>query len=310
MSLLERYTQPAEQQIATVSHTGEIPSGQPTCTIRIDGQEVTAIPGEAILRAAQRAGFTVPTLCDDERLAPAAACRMCLVEIEGYDRPMPSCHLPVEAGMVITQASDSLFKLRRQNLEYLLSDHNAYCMPPCQISCPTHIDIPGYLELMAKGQHVEAARLVKEVLPFPYALGLVCPAPCQEVCRRGLVEEEIAIRQCHGYGGELSLEMEEAPTPFPQEPATGKRVAVIGAGPAGAGQQGRGHRRRLHHVRLRAHVAAPRRGRHRRVPPLAEGDGRALHRGRRRGARGHQARVLRRAGPHRREGRPGRRGRV
>src|ERR671936_527849 len=175
-SLLERYTQPAESQIPTVAHEGEIPSGQPTCTIWIDGKEITAIPGEAILRAAQRAGFQVPTLCDDEKLAPAAACRMCLVEIEGYHRPMPSCHLPVHAGMVITQASDSLFKLRRQNLEYILSDHNAYCMPPCQVGCPTHIDIPGYLELMAKDQ---------------------------------------------------------APTPFPQLPATGKRVAVVGAGPAG-----------------------------------------------------------------------------
>src|SRR5207248_6641015 len=154
-SLLERYTQPGEQQIPTVSHTGEIPSGQPTTTIWIDGQEVTAIPGEAILRAAQRAGFNVPTLCDDEKLAPAAACRMCLVEIEGYHRPMPSCHLAVEPGMKITQASDSLFKLRRQNLEYILSDHNAYCMPPCQVGCPTHIDIPGYLELMAKGQRSE-----------------------------------------------------------------------------------------------------------------------------------------------------------
>src|SRR5207302_102240 len=233
MSILERYTQPAEQRIPPGSHQGAIPSGQPTCTIRIDGQEVTAIPGEAILRAAQRAGFTVPTLCDDEKLAPAAACRMCLVEIEGYDRPMPSCHLPVQAGMVITQASDSLFKLRRQNLEYILSDHNAYCMPPCQVSCPTHIDIPGYLELMSKGQHVEAARLVKEVLPFPYMLGLVCPKPCQEVCRRGLVEEEIAICQCHGYTGEMVMEMDQAPTPFPQLPATGKRVAVVGAGPAG-----------------------------------------------------------------------------
>src|SRR6266511_1354708 len=199
MSLLERFIQPAEQQLPTVSHVGEIPSGQPTCTIAIDGQEVTAIPGEAILRAAQRAGFNVPTLCDDEKLAPAAACRMCLVDIEGYDRPMPSCHLAVEPGMKITSSSDALFKLRRQNLEYILSDHNAYCMPPCQVSCPTHIDIPGYLELMAKGQHVEAARLVKEVLPFPYMLGLVCPKPCQEVCRRGLVEEEIAICQCHDF---------------------------------------------------------------------------------------------------------------
>ena len=135
--------------------------------------------------------------------------------------------------MKITATDDSLFKLRKQNLEYILSDHNAYCMPPCQVSCPTHIDIPGYLELMAKGQHVEAARLVKEVLPFPYALGLVCPRPCQEVCRRGLVEEEIAICQCHGFTGELVMEMETAPTPFPQLTASGKRVAVVGAGPAG-----------------------------------------------------------------------------
>ncbi len=232
MSLIEQ-TQPAESQIPTVSHHGEIPSGQPICEITIDGKVVTAVVGESILRAAQRAGFNVPTLCDDEKLAPAAACRMCLVEIEGYDRPMPSCHLPAEAGMKVTATSNGLFDMRKQNLEYILSDHNAYCMPPCQIGCPTHIDIPGYLELMAKGQHVEAARLVKEVLPFPYALGLVCPAPCQEVCRRGLVEEEIAIRQCHGYGGELSLEMDVAPTPFPQEATTGKRVAVIGAGPAG-----------------------------------------------------------------------------
>src|SRR2546429_3370052 len=233
MSLVERYTQPAESQLPTVSHRGEVPSGQRTCSIWIDGQEVTAIQGEAILRAAQRAGFNVPTLCDDERLAPAAACRMCLVEIEGYHRPMPSCHLPVEPGMKITQASDSLFKLRKQNLEYILSDHNAYCMPPCQVSCPTHIDIPGYLELMSKGQHVEAARLVKEVLPFPYMLGLVCPKPCQAVCRRALVEEEIAICQRHGFTGGLGMAMEQPPTPFPQLPATGRKVAVVGAGPAG-----------------------------------------------------------------------------
>jgi len=55
MSLLERYTQPAESQIPTVSHHGEIPSGQPTCTIEIDGREVTAVVGEAILRAVSEA---------------------------------------------------------------------------------------------------------------------------------------------------------------------------------------------------------------------------------------------------------------
>jgi formate dehydrogenase major subunit len=144
MSLIEQYG-PSESQIPTVSHHGEIPSGQPVCQITIDGQEVTAVVGESILRAAQRAGFNVPTLCDDEKLAPAAACRMCLVDVEGYDRPMPSCHLPVESGMKVTATSDGLFTMRKQNLEYILSDHNAYCMPPCQVGCPTHIDIPGYL---------------------------------------------------------------------------------------------------------------------------------------------------------------------
>src|SRR3979411_2017621 len=106
MSLLERYIQPGESQLPTVSHTGEIPWGMATCTITIDGQEVTAIPGEAILRAAQRAGFNVPILCDDEKLAPAAACRMCLVNNEGYHRPMPSGHLPGEPGIKLTQASN------------------------------------------------------------------------------------------------------------------------------------------------------------------------------------------------------------
>src|SRR6185437_3123696 len=100
-----------------------------------------------------------------------------------------------------------------------------------QIGCPTHIDIPGYLELIAQGQNREAARLVKEVLPFPYILGLTCPAPCQDVCRRGLVEEEIAICRMHGYAAEQC--MDDPPTPWVQEATTGKKVAIVGAGPCG-----------------------------------------------------------------------------
>ncbi|MFI4951405.1 MAG: FAD-dependent oxidoreductase, partial [Caulobacterales bacterium] len=71
----------------------------------------------------------------------------------------------------------------------------------------------------------------KEVLPFPYILGLTCPAPCQEVCRRGLVEEEIAICRMHGFAAEQV--MEDPPVPWVKEAPTGKRIAVIGAGPSG-----------------------------------------------------------------------------
>ena len=131
--------------------------------------------------------------------------------------------------MVVTTQSDELFHIRRTNLEMLLSDHNAYCQPPCQIDCPTHIDIPGYLELIAKGSMKEAARLVKEVLPFPYILGLTCPAPCQKACRRALVEEEIAICRMHGHAAETCLL--DPPHPYPKDPSTGKKVAIVGAGP-------------------------------------------------------------------------------
>mgnify|MGYP005846875107 CR=1 FL=1 len=206
-------------------------SGHAMVGLTIDGRPVRGRAGDTILQVAQLAGIEIPTLCSDEKLEPMGGCRMCLVEIEGSDRLLPSCSTPVQEGMVVHTSTDRLKAIRRMILEFMLSDHNAYCQPPCQIDCPTHIDIPGYLELIVAGDYRGAARLVKEVLPFPYALGLVCPRPCENVCRRKLVEEEISICQCHGYAGESVLD--DPPTPWPKQPPTGRRVAVVGAGPAG-----------------------------------------------------------------------------
>jgi NADPH-dependent glutamate synthase beta subunit-like oxidoreductase/formate hydrogenlyase subunit 6/NADH:ubiquinone oxidoreductase subunit I len=206
--------------------------GQHSFDITVDGRTMRAYEGQTVLSVAIDNGILdIPNLCNDEKLEPTSACRMCLVEIDGAERPLPSCNTPATPGMTVHTKSDRLTHIRRTNLEMMLSDHNAYCQPPCQIACPTHIDIPGYLELIAKGQNREAARLVKEVLPFPYILGLTCPAPCQEDCRRALVEEEIAICRMHGYAATQCLD--DPPTPWPQEAATGKKVAVIGAGPSG-----------------------------------------------------------------------------
>ncbi|HZO75158.1 MAG TPA: FAD-dependent oxidoreductase [Ktedonobacteraceae bacterium] len=206
--------------------------GHPSFTITIDGKVLQAYEGQTILSVAIDNGLPdIPNLCNDEKLEPTSACRMCLVHIEGVERPLPSCNTPATPGMVVTTNSDELFHIRRTNLEMMLSDHNAYCQPPCQIDCPTHIDIPGYLELIAKGSMKEAARLVKEVLPFPYILGLTCPAPCQKACRRALVEEEIAICRMHGHAAEMCLL--DPPVPFVQDPPTGKKVAIVGGGPAG-----------------------------------------------------------------------------
>jgi formate dehydrogenase major subunit len=207
-------------------------AGQPSFDITIDGRTMSAYEGQTVLSIAVDNGILdIPNLCNDEKLEPTSACRMCLVEIEGAERPLPSCNTPAVPGMVVHTKSDKLKHIRRTNLEMMLSDHNAYCQPPCQIGCPTHIDIPGYLELIAKGESREAARLVKEVLPFPYILGLTCPAPCQDVCRRALVEEEIAICRMHGFAAGQCLD--DPPTPWVPEAPTGHKVAVVGAGPAG-----------------------------------------------------------------------------
>src|SRR5215831_13161598 len=130
--------------------------GQRSFDITVDGRTMRAYEGQTVLSVAIDNGILdIPNLCNDEKLEPTSACRMCLVEIEGAERPLPSCNTPATPGMVV-----------RTNLEMMLSDHNAYCQPPCQVGCPTHIDIPGYLELIARGESREAARLVKEVLPF------------------------------------------------------------------------------------------------------------------------------------------------
>ncbi len=206
--------------------------GHPSFTITVDGKVMPAYQGQSILSVAIDNGISdIPNLCNDEKLEPTSACRMCLVHIEGEARPLPSCNTPALPGMMVTTNSDELFHIRRTNLEMMLSDHNAYCQPPCQVDCPTHIDIPGYLELIAKGEMREAARLVKEVLPFPYILGLTCPAPCQKACRRALVDEEIAICRMHGHAAETCLL--DPPLPYLKDPDTGKKVAVIGGGPSG-----------------------------------------------------------------------------
>ncbi len=106
--------------------------GHPSFTLTIDSKTVQAYEGQTLLSAAIDNGITnIPNLCDDEKLEPAATCRMCVVHIEGEPRPLPACSTAALPGMVVTTNSDQLFHIRRTNLEMILSDHNAYCQPPC-----------------------------------------------------------------------------------------------------------------------------------------------------------------------------------
>ena len=225
-----------EERLIT-TQTPQRPLSTPTIGLNIDGRTVQGLEGQTILETCRDNFIEVPTLCYEPKLPAFGACRMCLVEIEGEEIPSISCHRKAQDGMVVRTQTDQLRRLRKTNLELIFSDHNAYCLPPCQNKCPSHFDIPGFLRANTEGDFREGARVFKRTIPFPSILGRVCPAPCEEHCRRDEIEEALAIRDSHRYHGDVVLAEQaqgiEPPLPFELAPKTGKPVAVIGSGPAG-----------------------------------------------------------------------------
>ncbi|MEZ5126047.1 MAG: FAD-dependent oxidoreductase [Thermoleophilia bacterium] len=204
--------------------------------IEIDGQEVVCERDETVLAVARRIGIHIPTLCNDPRLPASGACRLCIVEVEGARKVMTSCTTVVAEGMVVRTNTDKVRAMRHFYLELLLSDHNSFCTPPCRDACPTHIKIPQFLDFIAHRDYENGVRKLREDLPFPAVLGRVCPRPCEGPCRRQLVDQSITICQLHRFMADQCLDEEqEGELLLPVEPAadSGKRIAVVGAGPAG-----------------------------------------------------------------------------
>lgn len=97
-------------------------------TIEVNNREIKAKQGEMILDALRREGIKVPTLCYMKDLFPTGACRMCVVEIEGYKGLVPSCAMPVSEGMKIQTHSPKAIKARKTIIELLLANHPDDCL--------------------------------------------------------------------------------------------------------------------------------------------------------------------------------------
>jgi len=91
--------------------------------LTINGKEIEVKEGTTVLRAAEQAGITIPTLCDHKDLTPYGGCRLCVVEVQGFRGPTASCTLPVNQGMVVTTESPALHKSRTTILELILSNY-------------------------------------------------------------------------------------------------------------------------------------------------------------------------------------------
>ena len=102
---------------------------------------------------------------------------------------------------------------------------------PCSHTCPAGVDVPRYVRFIAEGKFAEAVAVIREKIPFPSVCGHVCVHPCETRCRRGLLDDAIDIRVLKRFATEHDTGLWKLNSRV--APPTGKRVAIIGSGPAG-----------------------------------------------------------------------------
>ena len=200
--------------------------------IIIDGRECIGQAGDTILNIAAQNGIEIPNLCYNKNLKVYGACGLCVVEAENSPKLLRACATVAMDGQVIHTDTPRVKQARKIALELLMSDHEGDCKGPCGLNCPAHTDVQGYVKQIALGNDREAVRIIKERIPLPASVGRVCPHPCEDHCRRKLVEQPLSIAYLKAFAADNDLASAD---PFKPElaPATGKKVAIVGGGPAG-----------------------------------------------------------------------------
>jgi ferredoxin len=241
-----------------------------TFPITIDGARVEVSLDQTVLSAARTLGLDIPTLCYLEKCGPLNSCLVCVVKING--KLVPSCGTKVQPDMVVESETEEVHEARRTALELLFSDHVGDCLSPCNRLCPLGLNIPVMIRQIQAGKLVEATSTVRGALPLAGVLGRLCHHPCEQGCRRGSWDDPAAIRDMERFVTDWQLQKSlpegtsscESPsirfgvshsdgeplksgnltglitsppksgTPNLQpKPASGKSVAIVGAGPTG-----------------------------------------------------------------------------
>ena len=117
----------------------------------------------------------------------------------------------------------------RTNREYITPEGTA----PCKTACPAHIAVQGYLKLAAQGRYLDALELIKKENPFPAVCGRVCNRKCEDECTRAQIDQAVAIDEVKKFIADRELDRDTRFVPKKLYNFSDKKIAVIGAGPAG-----------------------------------------------------------------------------
>lgn len=202
--------------------------------LTIDGQSVQVPEGATILDAADQLEIVIPTLCYLNDVAPCTSCMVCLVKIQGRRDMVPACGTPAAEGMQVVTLDETIKQARQAALELLLSEHLGDCMGPCQVACPATMDIPVMIRQIEAGDMTTAMKTVMADIALPSVLGRICSAPCEKSCRRAQIDTPVSICLLKRCVGDTDGYVGDAFTPD-RVVRTGKKAAIVGAGPAGLG---------------------------------------------------------------------------
>ena len=200
--------------------------------LKIDNHELELDQPVSIWKAARDLGIHIPTLCYEEGTEHFTSCMICMVKEKKSGRMLPACSAPVADGMEVETLNDEIRAFRKSTLELLLSDHVGDCEAPCQRLCPIHMEIPRMIREIMTDKMDDAIRTVRRDIAIPSILERFCNVPCERGCRRGKHDEPLSIRELVRHVADWDLRREQPFVPTAQ-PASGKRVAIIGAGATG-----------------------------------------------------------------------------
>ncbi|MCK4982374.1 MAG: FAD-dependent oxidoreductase, partial [Victivallaceae bacterium] len=195
----------------------------------LDGKEVTAEPNKTIVNIATENGIHIPTLCHNEKVSRTTSCFVCVVKDAKTGRFLPSCSAYPVPGQEIDASSDEVKDMRKTALELLLSEHAGDCEAPCTMACPAHAMVEEYVRAGRDGDFLECLKILKKRIPLPMSIGRVCPRFCEKDCRKNVSDKPVAINDFKRLAADMYYDeyMEELPE------LNGKKVGIVGAGPAG-----------------------------------------------------------------------------